>query len=61
MVYSQSSVSTGSESTDSTNSGSITFEMRGFPGVSVVKNLPANSGDTGSIPGPGRCHMLQSN
>ena len=26
----------------------------GFPGVSVVKNLPANAGDTGLIPGPGR-------
>jgi len=26
----------------------------GFPGGSVVKNLPANAGDTGSIPGLGR-------
>ena len=26
----------------------------GFPGGSVVKNWPANAGDTGSIPGPGR-------
>ena len=25
----------------------------GFPGGSVVKNLPANAGDTGSIPGSG--------
>ena len=25
-----------------------------FPGGSVVKNLPANAGDTGLIPGPGR-------
>ena len=24
----------------------------------MVKNLPANAGDTGSIPGPGRSHML---
>ena len=24
-----------------------------FPGGSVVKNLPANAGDTGSIPGSG--------
>ena len=23
----------------------------GFPGGSIVKNLPANAGDTGSIPG----------
>ena len=31
--------------------------MKGFPGGSVVKDLPANAGDTGdvgSIPGSGR-------
>ena len=28
--------------------------MGGFPGGSVVKNLPANAGDTGSVPGLGR-------
>ena len=33
----------------------------GFPGSTVEKNLPANAGDTGSIPGPGRFHMPQSN
>ena len=32
----------------------------GFPGGAVVKNLPANEGDTGSSPGPGRSHMPQS-
>ena len=32
-----------------------------FPGGSVVKNPPANAGDTDSIPGLGRSHMLQSN
>ena len=32
----------------------------GFPGGSVVKNLPASGGDTGSIPHLGRFHMLQS-
>ena len=32
----------------------------GFPGVTVVKNPPANSGDMGSSPGPGRSHMPQS-
>ena len=26
----------------------------GFPGGSVVKNLPASAGDTGSVPGSGR-------
>ena len=29
-----------------------------FPGGPVVKNLPANAGDTGSISGLGRFHML---
>ena len=33
----------------------------GFPGASVVKNLPANAGGTGSIPGPGRAHLPWSN
>ena len=28
---------------------------------SVEKNLPANAGEQGSIPGLGRSHMLQSN
>ena len=31
------------------------------PGDTVVKNPPASIGDTGSSPGPGRSHMLQSN
>ena len=35
--------------------------LQGFPGGSVVKNPPANAGDTGSSPGPGRSHMLRSN
>ena len=28
-----------------------------FPGGAVLKNPPANAGDTGSSPGPGRSHM----
>ena len=36
-------------------------QKEGFPGGSVVKHLPANAGDTGSSPGPGRSHMPQSN
>ena len=32
-----------------------------FPGGAVVKNPPANAGDTGLIPGPGRSHMPWSN
>ena len=33
----------------------------GFPGGVVVKNLPANAEDMGSIPGPGRSHMPRGN
>ena len=33
---------------------------RDFPGGAVVKNPPANAGDTGSSPGPGRSHMPRS-
>ena len=29
-------------------------ERRGFPGGTVVENLPANAGDTGSSPGLGK-------
>ena len=28
-----------------------------FPGGPVAENPPANAGDTGWIPGPGRSHM----
>jgi len=31
-----------------------------FPGSIVDKNPPANAGNSSSIPGPGRSHMLQS-
>ena len=33
----------------------------GFPGGAVVKNPPANAGDTGSSPGLGGSHMPRSN
>ena len=36
-------------------------ESWGFPGGAVVKNPPANAGDTGSSPGLGRPHMPRSN
>ena len=36
-------------------------DSRDFPGGAVVKNPPANAGDTGSSPGPGRSHMPRSN
>ena len=32
-----------------------------FPDGTADRNLPANAGDTGSISGPGRSHMPQSN
>ena len=32
----------------------IDIDIEGFPGGSVVKNLPTNSGDTSFIPGLGR-------
>ena len=35
--------------------------VQGFPGGTVVENLPANAGDTGSSPGLGRSHMPRSN
>ena len=33
----------------------------GFPGGTVVKNPPANAGDMGLSPCPGRSHMPRSN
>ena len=45
--------------------GAVSNEIKtgalGFPGGAVVKNPPANAGDTGSSPGPGRSHMLRIN
>ena len=43
------------------NSSSLKLSARGSPGGSVVKNLSANTGDTGLIPDPGRSHMPWSN
>ena len=33
----------------------------GFPGGSMVRNLPADAGDAGLIPGPERPYVLRSN
>ena len=33
------------------------YANQGFPGGSAVKKPPANAGDTGSIPDPGRSHL----
>ena len=40
-----------------------TFKKEGedFPGGTVDKNPPANAGDLGSFPDPGRSHMPRSN
>ena len=32
-------------------------KLVGFPGGAVVKSPPANAGDMGSSPGPGRSHI----
>ena len=37
------------------------YSLGGFPGGTVVKNPPANAGDTGSSSGPGRSHRPRSN
>ena len=37
--------------------GIAIWDCEGFPGGAVVKNPPANAGDTGSSPGLGRSHM----
>ena len=35
----------------------IKYTKLGFPGGTVVESPPAEAGDTGSCPGPGRSHM----
>ena len=40
---------------------SYKFSMEGFPGGAMVKSLPANAGDMGSSPGPGRSDMPRRN
>ena len=39
----------------------IKMKERDFPGSPVVKNPPANAGDTGLSPGLGRSHMPWGN
>ena len=36
----------------------LRYQIKAFSDGSLVKNLPASAGDTGSVPGPGRSHML---
>ena len=40
---------------------SLRLDFVAFPGCSVVKNPPANTGDTNSIPESGRSHMPFNN
>ena len=51
------------QDTKSTQTDQLFLNMddEDFPGSTVEKNLPANAGNTGSIPGPGRFHMPWSN
>ena len=39
----------------------IKTAIYGFPDGAVFKNVPANAGDTGLSPGPGRSHMPRGN
>ena len=41
--------------------GPTKTQMGDFPGGAVVKKPPANAGDTGLSPGPGRSHKPWSN
>ena len=39
----------------------LRIRLPDFPGGAVVRNPPANAGDSGSSPGLGRSHMPRSN
>ena len=41
--------------------GQLRATLGGFRGGAVVKNPPANAGEMGSSPGPGRSHRPRSN
>jgi len=43
-----------------TASKPLKVTIRDFPGEPMVKNPPANAGNTDLIPDPGISHMLQS-
>ena len=42
------------------NNRALKYVKWDLPGGAVVKNPPANAGDMGSSPGPGRSHMPRS-
>ena len=65
LVTSQPKVPSGTRNfidfTSDIKNTSSKGRVQGFPGGAVVKNPPANAGNTGSSPGPGRFHMPRSN
>ena len=56
-------INTLKKDNESQTQNNVKFKItsRDFSGGAVVKNLPANPGDTVSIPGLGGSHMPQSN
>ena len=44
-----------------TRQGHLNQPQQDFPGGTVLKNLPSNAGDEGSIPGSERSHVRQGN
>ena len=59
LVFSNTRYSSGDRATELMIAKSR--NLGDFPGGTVVKNPPANVGNVGSIPGPGRSHMPWSN
>ena len=49
----------GSRVSNDTTRKLLEKSLRDVPGGPVVKNPPANAGDTGWIPDPARFHMLK--
>ena len=41
--------------------GNLEMQILDLPGDPMVKNLPANAGNMGSIPAPGRFHTPRGN
>ena len=61
IKHKQKGFHNGENKPKSSTLGTKNLELLDFPGGTVDKNLPANTGDTGLIPGPGRSHVPQRN
>ena len=61
ILRKQRSMAKRNKKTKTKTSNKSVYRYMGFLGGAVVENLPANAGDTGSSPGPGRFHMPRSN